>query len=211
MKKSTLFGAAVALSLIPATGHAENFSGPYVGVDAGWDSFEIKADDFELIEGGQVDADGLSANGIAGGFHAGWDFDLGGAFAGVEAMVGSSDAGLLISGTDGIDRGSLSLRARGSYGFSGRVGAKLNEDTGVYAKLGWINTRIKGRIEENRIAISESDGQSGFQYGAGIQTFISEAISVRGEFLFTDYGSADIGEGVKVDSTTIRAGLSYNF
>jgi outer membrane immunogenic protein len=211
MNRKLLLAATTAAVLsFPTIAHAENFSGPYVGVDAGFDNFEIKADDLE-IAGGEVSADGLSANGIAGGFHAGWDFDLGGAFAGVEAMVGSSDAGLIVSGTDGVDEGRLSIRAKGTYGFAGRIGAKVGEDTGVYAKVGWINTRIKGRIEENGVSDSASDGQSALLYGAGIQTFISDTISLRGEFTFADYGSADIGDGVKVDNSSIRVGISYNF
>lgn len=178
MNKNVLLAASIAaVSAFPTVAHAENFSGPYVGVDAGFDNFEIKADNLDIV-GGEVSADGLSANGIAGGFHAGWDFDLGGAFAGVEAMVGSSDAGLIVSGTDGVDDGRLSIRAKGTYGFAGRIGAKVGEDTGVYAKLGWINTRIKGRIEENGVGAAASDGQSGMLYGAGIQTFISDAISL---------------------------------
>lgn len=210
MNKLTVISAISAIAMIPSAANADNFSGPYVGVEAGFDNFEIKADDLDIV-GGEVSADGLSANGIAGGFHAGWDFDLGGAFAGVEAMVSSSDAGLIVSGTDGVDEGRLSLRARGSYGFAGRVGARIGEDTGVYAKLGWMNTRIRGRIEENGVGVSASDGQSAMVYGAGIQTFISEAISLRGEFTMADFGSADIGDGVKVDNTAIRLGLSYNF
>ena len=43
------------------------------------------------------------------------------------------------------------------------------------------------------------------------QTLISPKIGRRVEYLMADYGDAGLGEGIELDHSTVRAGLSYRF
>ena len=58
---------------------------------------------------------------------------------------------------------------------------------------------------------SAEETQDSVQYGAGIETLISPKVGLCVEYLMADYGDAGLGEGVELDHSTVRAGLSYRF
>lgn len=192
---------ASAALITSASAFAETFTGPYVGMAVAYDSYEVKASDV-FVAGDNFD--GLSGNGIAGGAFFGYDVPLGANFfGGVELAAELSDAS--ISYDDTVD--SFSVKAKESYGVSGRLGTMLNDSTGLYARLGWMNTRFKASFN----GASDSETEDAFTYGAGVETRVGGNATVRVEYNFRDYGNAGLGSGVSVKNGQVQAGVSYRF
>lgn len=190
--------AVSAALLVTSPALAEPFNGFYVGAGLGYDNFEMKADDF-FTPGDSFD--GVSGNGIAGSVFAGYDFAFGGAaFGGIE--VGAELSGAKASYDDTID--ALSVKAKESWLASARLGAKVNDSTGLYAKAGWINTKFKGTLN----GFSDSDREDAIFYGAGLETGLGSNSSLRVEYMIRDYGSVG---GIDVKNGQVQTGVSFRF
>ena len=204
------FGAQAAL--------AAPLAGPYVGVEGSHDSYEVKAKNVDL-GGTIVSADGLSGNGVAGGIYAGYDMPVtASTFVGVEAGVNYSGAGISFLATDGGSNSTgASVKARETYSIAARLGMVVGGSTGLYAKVGYANTRFKASLSQNGTEqFADSRSQGAFVYGGGIETGLTHNVSVRAEFTVADYGSAgldqDLGvNGIKVSNSKTSVGISYRF
>jgi outer membrane immunogenic protein len=206
MKKIAL--ALIASVAATGTAHAEPFQGPYVGVSLIRDAFEVKADNIDL-GGGALSVDGISGNGVGGGLYAGYDYSIGSMFIGVEANANLTSASVSASLT-GL--GNARISTRESYGVSARVGGKLSDTTGLYARLGWQNTKFKARLSDGVDTVTFKDTQDAFVYGAGLETSVAANTSVRVEYTIEDFGSAGLGvNGLSVDNNKLALGLSYRF
>lgn len=188
------FVFALALSAAFATpAMAEPFSGPYVGAEIGLDNYEGQADD--LFATGDS-YDGISGNGVVGGVFAGYDFAAGNAFFGIEAKASLSDAEA--SYDDTFD--TLSLRAKESFGASARAGLMVNDSTGLYARLGWANTKFKVDVD----GFDESGSDDALVLGAGLQTRLGSNASLRVEYVRSDYDDF-------IKNNAVLAGVAYHF
>jgi outer membrane immunogenic protein len=188
------FVLALALSAAFATpAVAEPFSGPYIGAEVGLDNYEGQADD--LFATGDA-FDGISANGIVGGVFAGYDYAAGNAFFGIEAKASLSDAEA--SYDDTVD--ALDIRAKESFGASVRGGVMVNDSTGLYARAGWANTKFKVNIN----GTTASDSDDGLVLGAGLETRVGSAASLRVEYVRSDYNDF-------IKNNAVLAGVAYRF
>lgn len=215
MKK--IFIGLLAATSVTSTAHAEAFSGPFVGVSLSRDAYEVKAEDLDL-GGATLSADGISGNGVGGGIYAGYDYLIGGSlFVGVEANANISSASISASYDDGVDEIGAKIKAKESLGVSSRLGFKVAEQTGIYARLGWQTTKFKASASLNGSSLySDSTWEEAFVYGAGIETGLGANTAIRVEYVNEDYGSAGINSslgvnGIRVDNSKISAGLSYQF
>ena len=191
MRKFVLALAASAAFATPAM--AEPFSGPYVGVEAGLDNYEVQGED--LFAAGD-EFDGISGNGVVGGVFAGYDYAIGNGFIGIEGKASLSDADA--SYDDTID--TLSIRAKETFGASVRGGVMVNDSTGLYARVGWANTKFKVAVN----GVSESDNDDALVLGAGLQTRLGSNASLRVEYVRTDYSDF-------VKNNAVLAGVAYHF
>ena len=188
---------AAAIALLSATAAAAApFNGPYVGAAIGMDNYEIRASgDGDII-------DSLNAKGVVGGVYGGYDYALGKqGFVGgeVSADISGAESKLDLFGYE------LKAKAKGSFGISGRAGTKVNDTTGVYARLGWVNTNFTA-VDGG---VSGSKTQSGFTYGVGIETVLNATASLRAEYNTADYGK--IFDYLHVKNSQFKVGLSYRF
>lgn len=208
---------AVALGLtVPAVANAEPYSGPYIGIEGGKDSYELSADlngaDFDpSLAGYTASLDGLSGDGVMGNIFAGYQLPLGPGFVAVEGFAGLSDAKMSASLSDGVNTAKLAARAKESYGVAAKLGVRLNNSTGVYARLGWLNTRFKVSASDSTGTVSDKQTEDAIQYGAGLETMVAAKTALRFEYLFADYGEAGLGNGVSLNNSGFRAGVSYRF
>jgi outer membrane autotransporter barrel domain len=191
MRKFVLALAASAAFATPAM--AEPFSGPYVGIEAGLDNYEGSAED--LFTAGD-EFDGISGNGVVGGVFAGYDIAAGNAFFGIEGKASLSDAEA--SYDDSVD--TLGIRAKETFGLSARAGAMVNDSTGLYARIGWANTRFKVNLN----GVTDSDDDDGLVLGAGLQTRLGANASLRVEYVRTDYNDF-------IKNNAVLAGVAYHF
>lgn len=194
MRSVFLSLAAIGIMSAATPAMAQTFSGPYVGAQVGLDNYEVQASDVFTI-GDKYD--GLSGNGVVGGVYAGYDMPLGDTlFAGVE--VNASLSGAKISYDDTAD--SLTLKAKETFGASARLGAMLNDSTGLYAKAGWANTKFKANVN----GLRDSDHDDALVLGGGIETRVGSNASIRLEYNYADYSDY-------VKNNQIKAGVAFRF
>ena len=188
-----LFAAAATAAVVATPAMAAPFSGPYVGAELGLDNYEVQAEDI-FVTGDEFD--GLSGNGLVGGIFAGYDVAIGNAFVGVEAKASLSDAEVTYNDT--VD--ALSVRSKETFGATARAGVMLNDNTGLYARAGWANTKFKANIN----GAADSDNDDALVLGAGLQSRVGSAASVRVEYVRTDYNDF-------VKNNAVLAGVAFHF
>jgi len=213
--KSVFVFAAASAALAASPAFAAPLSGAYFGVQVGHDAFEVKAKGTD-IGGATVSADGLSGNGAVGGVYAGYDVAVGSGFVGVEAAADYSGAGIAIGATDGASTVAASVKARETFSVAARLGLTVASGTGLYAKLGYADTRFRTSITDGSTVLADSRAKGAFVYGGGIETSLTDSLSLRGEFTVADYGSAGLNEefgtnGIKVSNSRTSVGLAYRF
>ncbi|MDZ4308264.1 outer membrane protein [Allopontixanthobacter sp.] len=213
--KNAVILAPIAL-LLPSIGHAQSDAVLYVGVEGGVDNYELNAEgDLGIFDpslaGTTASFDGLSGNGATGKIYAGYQVPFNGGFGALEAFGGYSGASISASLSDGVDTYSAKIQARESYGVAARAGVKVSNSSAVYARLGWVNTRFKGTIDDSVDVFTDSSNEDAIQYGAGLDTMIGPKTSLRAEYVISDYGDAGLGSGVSLKNGAFHAGLSFRF
>ncbi|AKH44333.1 outer membrane immunogenic protein [Altererythrobacter atlanticus] len=190
MKRFMLVGAAIAaLSTAPAA--AQEFQGPYVGAQAGWN--QDKAVD------GKQDA-------FVGGVFAGYDHEVApNVVLGVEGgfSLGASDR----IGPNGADNASLDPRY--SFDASARAGYVLGERNLLYVRGGYANTRARLTQDISGVAVRSQDNYDGWFVGGGVERKLLDNVSTRVEYRYSDLGdNNDIG---KYERHQVLAGVAYRF
>lgn len=169
--------------------------GFYVGAEIGRDvvTYAIKFDDYVN--------DGTGANGNMAGIFAGYDHKMGPIHIGVEANLDTSDAKVQFGA-----KGDRYFEKKGrSYGLSARAGTEISNSAQIYVRAGWINT--KHTITDAGVSL-ESNKLNGLKLGAGIETGVTEAMSVRAEYDFVNYKNDEIFHD---ELDQFKLGLSYYF
>lgn len=154
---------------------------------------------------------------------------LGGVTFGYNYQSGS----LLIGGEADIGFGSISGhgnfgRATDSYGtingigtIRARAGYIFNQRLLFYATGGYAGTELNGKISDYAFsptyALSEGHYLNGYAIGAGVEYAITTKVSIKGEYLFTGFGSQQYFAGTRdsipsgANISLIRAGVNYHF
>ncbi len=166
-----------------------NWTGFYVGVHAGW---------------GWGDSTGSDLSGPLGGLQAGYNYQL------VSGLTFGVETDISITGIDGPAAGGTfnadyigTLRGRIGYAFD-RV---LIYATGGFAYAG-------GDLRVG--ALSNDQSHYGYALGLGIEGMITTNMSVRLEYMYTDFGNrtyqSTLGPaGIGFSSSLLRAGVNYRF
>jgi outer membrane immunogenic protein len=193
-----------ALGVCASAAHAQNaggsiWNGAYIGAHAGG------------VFGKFSDGiDPLTVSGVAGGLHAGYNWQAGSLVYGIEGDADLSGAKKNLSFRDGV-KGKVSndflgsLRARIGYS----SGPALFYGTGGVA-FGSAKIEISGLGQ----SVSRSDTRTGYVLGLGMDYAISSNISARIEGLhygFKDVFKDDGPVDLKYDANVVRGGISYKF
>lgn len=180
------------------------WAGLYAGVHAGYGWGHVDANDSALgsvsISGGLI------------GLHAGYNWQIDNVVAGIE---GDLTAGWLdghrgfASGYDmaGSHDWMSSVRLRLGYSFSNVL---------LYATGGLAFAKVNASLNDGLTTFSDSALQTGYVFGAGIETKLSQMMSVRAEVLHYGFGEKDFSFGgaavpIRSDETVVRGGLSIHF
>lgn len=209
-------GSAAAADL-PSSGGAPYYTPPpplftwtgfYVGANAG-------------LNFGQFTDNGTNYfNNAFGGLYgitAGYNYQSGPLVAGVEADLdfgsvnGSANPYANIYGTGNVT-GNGDLRVRFGYAFNRAL---------LYVTGGYTGANVKGSVSDYSaspyIWASQSAYLNGFTVGSGLEFALTNNISIKGEYLFNDYGSAPYFTGTRDDLnsgisfSTLRLGVAYHF
>ncbi len=111
--------------------------------------------------------EGLGFSGAGATAFAGYDVPLGGAFAGVEANADLHSAKVDV------------LKLKWSWGVGGRLGLTVSPSTAVYGRVGYQRTQVGDGTDKAWL--------DGLRYGAGIETGLTEKVSLRAEFSQINY------------------------
>lgn len=185
---------AAAASAFATPAFAQDFTGPRVEANVGWDRVQAEPG----LAGSTDRADGVRVGGAVG-----YDVAIGRTFTiGAEAGIGWS--------LDDKERGTVganqvSIDSGRDIDLSLRLGARVAPRTLVYAKAGWANTRFTGDVRNAAGAlVSRTRGnEDGVRVGVGVEQALSERFYVKGEYRYTDYGQdvsrhqALVGFGVR--------------
>ena len=152
-----------------------------------------------------------------GGLTAGYNYQSGQLLVGaeVDAAFGSiSGNGYSGSGghSSGVINGLGTARVRVGYVYDRAL---------LFVTGGYAGTALDGKLNDfassPNLQIDQSHYLNGFAVGAGIEYAITTKISVKGEYLFTGFGSRSYFTGTRDQVTSganislIRAGVNYHF
>lgn len=153
------FGVAAVALMVAAPAYASDFAGPYVGVGATVDN----------VNGSGV-LEGFGAAGAGATVFGGYDMTIGGTFIGLEGNIDLSTAD------------AAGIKAKWGWGLGGRFGVKINETTGAY---------VRGGYQRNKIGATGlgSSWGDGLRIGGGVETGVSQNLSLRAEFNHVNYES----------------------
>ena len=156
---------------------------------------EYKWGEFDAIAGG--------ADGFGGGVYGGYNWQSDNIVYGVEGDVGYSGADISSAGLTGEQGVNGSLRAR--------MGFDVNPFL-IYATGGLAATRA----ELTNAAGSDTNTHLGWTAGAGTEVFVTENITTRLEYRYSDYqsknynlGGTNVSSGF--DDHSVRVGIGMKF
>jgi outer membrane immunogenic protein len=200
MFRFALIAATAAAVAAPAMAQdAERFNGPFIGGQLGWQQ------DRQTLTVGTLEAKN-NASGLSYGGQLGYDFRLGGSTVlGLEAFMTGR--------TGQTEFDDFDLRQGRTFGATARLGYLLDESGLLYARGGWANARFTADDGVDRV----SENRDGFTVGAGYERYLSDNVSARIEYNYSDFGKDDLsaiaGPGAELAYRrhAITAGVNFRF
>ena len=139
------------------------------------------------------------------------------------STVSASDSGFH---STGVANGGLTFTEEGGYGVRALPGYQVSPDAVVYAIAGWSNmtanigvngsaTTTVADVDAADVAISGSSSDSynfnGYQLGLGSMINVTSNIAVRGDLIWSSYGSKNVAGGaVTAEDTTAQGTVSVD-
>jgi outer membrane immunogenic protein len=197
-------------SSLPPVEYSQPFSwsGMYLGVQLGYGSGTTESKSGPSAGFNQTYD--YKSEGWLGGAHVGYNFQRGNLVYGVEADLEKS-------GQRGHGIGSLGTTQYTDVDWQGSVRARLGlayDRTLFYGTAGWAF----GDVKMDRSRVSFSDVRNGWTAGVGIEHMLTNNLSARIEYRYTDFGVGKFGDTSlnaldrsSIDQHAVRAGLSLKF
>lgn len=167
-----------------ATG-AQNWSGFYLGAHLG---------------AGFGDVNGADNDGVLIGIQGGSNWQYNQFLVGLEADVSATNAGY-DGFADSYDMDWLgTIRGRVGFVFDRFVAY----GTGGFA---WAKAEYDDGI------VKDSNTHAGWALGAGLEAALTEKVSVKGEYLYMDFGSESYAGAGQIEPNlhTVKVGMNYRF
>lgn len=202
MRTLSMACAGIALAVLPSgAALAQEFDGPFVGAQAGWESTDLQN---PVTEAGTIMLD-EDQQGFTGGVYAGYDKTVAPRI--VLGIEGSFDLGADDSITSSTSTGLATIDPEWSLDLTGRAGYLLDQKTLAYVRGGYTNARVETTVSGTPGQLVESDNREGWLAGAGIERKLLPNLSARVEYRYSDLGQ----DGDSWDRHRVLTGLSYRF
>ncbi|MDH6229586.1 outer membrane immunogenic protein [Mesorhizobium soli] len=204
-------GAFAADIVVPEVIPVFSWTGAYVGLNAGFGGGKFK---HELPVVGPAPSFNPSSNGFVGGVQVGYNYQIDQWVVGAEAdfqgasIKGETDLGSLVGGP------KLGTKLDWYGTVRARAGVLATDRLLVYATGGLAYGHTKTFIEDAVFGISESKTKAGWTVGAGVEYAVTDHVSLKTEYAYTDLGKAQVLEGMidrKVNFHTVKFGINYKF
>ncbi|SER52427.1 outer membrane immunogenic protein [Faunimonas pinastri] len=198
-----------------------NWTGFYAGIQAG---YAFGGDDHARYNVAGVPDVSLSPEGFVGGGHIGYNF----APNFLTNMIGSS---FLIGVEGDIEYADVDDSGTNTAGLGAYAKSQINWQASMRGRLGWTWDRFLvyatggaayadvdvrgGDLFGN--TVKKSDDAWGYTVGGGLEYALSDHLTTRVEYRYTDFGDvkANLGGGVRekvdLDTHAVRAAISYKF
>ncbi len=188
-----LMAGAAAISATPASAQdASPFSGVRVEGIVGYDTTDVEDE---------------NSSGIAYGAGVGYDFQVGGLVAGIEAEASDSTLDECVSDVDLVGD-ELCVQAGRDLYVGGRIGAAVSRNVLLYGKAGYTNARLRLAYEDGTAATAPdftlSDNLDGIRAGGGLEFALG-----RNAYLKTEYRYSNYEQGF--DRHQVVAGFGFRF
>lgn len=192
-----------------------SWSGVYTGVSAGYLVGEADYTFSNTAPSGSSDASGL-----AGGFFAGYNWQTGPLVLGIEGDVDVANVdGTFSKSADLTSVGETSVNWQGSL--RGRLGLALDHHL-VFLTAGWAiaDADFRGGPVPAPACCGYSETVEGWTVGGGTDYAVSQNVTLRLEYRFTDFdeasgdlapGFSDVQMPVDLSTHAIRAGVAWNW
>lgn len=175
-----------------------NWSGAYVGATANYDWGRFTGN------GGDRDADGFG-----GGLYGGYNMQSGQIVYGAEADVNLGDE----KGSAGT--GGAGEALRGKQGVNGSIRARVGYDMNPFLLYGTGGLAISDNKVSNATS-SDNATALGYTVGAGVEAMVTNNITARVEYRYSDYQDKDftlstgtVSRGF--DDHSVKAGIGVKF
>ncbi len=179
-----------------------NWTGLYLGANLGGDWVRDSA----TLGGFGGDADGST---VFGGLQIGYNFQTGPWVLGLETDVGYGNSSKTIA------LGLLNLKSEKTWAGTARARAGYAFDNIlVYGTGGLAWANFKSRLDDNLgNSSSREKTRIGWTVGGGLEYGMSRNVSIKGEYLYSDYGheTTVLGTREQLSDHLVRIGLNYKF
>ncbi|HUW27407.1 MAG TPA: outer membrane beta-barrel protein [Sulfuriferula sp.] len=201
-----------------------DYSGFYLGAQAGYGSLMTEAFSTRSGGGGTDEMDMGKQGGVTEGLFAGYGWMLNRWYYGLELEAEDSNASWYHQKVKG-DARTMSLEKNRGYGASLRGGYALDGGL-LYGRLGLVRTNFHTYETENQYAATGAYNQdqtlNGTRYGVGVDIPASERLFVRMDYSYTHYGNYDASYQTSAGGATstdkfdnaeslFRVGLGWRF
>lgn len=202
IKKSLL-----ALGLMTVMGTPVAFAdGFYVGAGVSRDNGNINLSHTENDVNHSVLANtsSMGAKGFGGSIFAGYGmsfdrFYLAGELNAAASSMKFSDQSTQDDIIPSTTTAQRSYKIKNNYGISVLPGFKLNDQTLLYGRLGYVKGKVQFNDAETSTYpghqghdVSKSDNLDGIRYGVGLSTEVFKHVNLRLEYNHTDYKAHDV-------------------
>jgi outer membrane immunogenic protein len=192
-----IYQAPEAPPMATESAPAGNWSGAYLGGAATYDFGKFTGSD-----------DGRDANGLGGSIYGGYNMQSG-------SIVYGAEADLSYAGEDGSAGTEGVTSLKGTQGVNGSVRGRVGYDLNpfmVYGTAGVAvaNHELKGGGDsDERLA-------AGYTVGAGVETFVTDNVTARVEYRYSDYQKRDFDIGGSTvsrgfDDHSVKVGMGVKF
>lgn len=193
--------ALAALLTISGPAAADTFEGPYAGVQAGWNRNKVGSADTGI---GRADIHGSRDAAIAGVF-GGYNYKP------ADRIVLSAEAGFNLGFDDQVTRSGRDTLAGidPDYAFDlgVRAGYLVTDKALVYLRGGYENMRASVRLVDGATSRYGKDTFDGWSVGGGAERAITDSVSARVEYRFSDLG----GGSTRFERHQALPGVAYHF
>lgn len=177
MTKFVLVALLAGTAAAPAAAQVNApFTGPRVEAVIGYDRTDVD-------QAGDSD-------GITYGVGAGYDFQMGGMVAGVEAELTDSNVDQCAVNVD-LTGDELCAQVGRDIYVGGRVGGVVGANTLLYAKAGYVNGRVAAQYEDGIDGdtgdFEEGQNIDGVRVGAGLEHQFGTNTFVKAEYRYSNY------------------------
>ncbi len=203
--------ASAATAADMSTESAFDWSGFYLGLNAG---YGFGGDDEVGLNPVYGEIGDLGLSGMFGGIGAGYNLQIDQIVLGVEGDVQLSGI------SDDDDNGGFDISSDTNYFGTLRARAGFAFDrTLIYATggvaFGGFDYEVNGGAAP-AVDIDESFSRWGYTFGGGVEYAFDDAWSIKGEYLYTSFGSERLEDnGQKTTATPdfhlLRVGVNYSF